>query len=85
MSGVRKPPVPFGINGRSISGSVVPPMNTEKKTMRVQMGPESGDVRTATISVSTSEQRIYEKEPQAQATIKGNLSKQLSSVMVTEI
>lgn len=60
-------------------------MNTEKKTMRVQMGPESGDVRTATISVSTSEQRIYEKEPQAQATIKGNLSKQLSSVMVTEI
>lgn len=24
ISGVRKPPVPFGSNGRSISGSVVP-------------------------------------------------------------
>uniref|UniRef100_A0A1L8DKU6 Protein kinase domain-containing protein n=1 Tax=Nyssomyia neivai TaxID=330878 RepID=A0A1L8DKU6_9DIPT len=60
--GIRKPPVPFGINGRSISGSVVP-TGSEKKSMRLQVGPDPNDVRTATFSVSTPEQRTFDKEP----------------------
>ncbi|XP_059612085.1 serine-rich adhesin for platelets isoform X2 [Phlebotomus argentipes] len=62
--GIRKPPVPFGINGRSISGSVVPSATgSEKKSMRLQVGPDPSDVRTATFSVSTPEQRTFDKEP----------------------
>ncbi|XP_055678940.1 uncharacterized protein LOC129787408 isoform X3 [Lutzomyia longipalpis] len=62
--GIRKPPVPFGINGRSISGSVVPSATgSEKKSMRLQVGPDPNDVRTATFSVSTPEQRTFDREP----------------------
>ncbi|XP_055696921.1 serine-rich adhesin for platelets isoform X3 [Phlebotomus papatasi] len=62
--GIRKPPVPFGINGRSISGSVVPSATgSEKKSMRLQVGPDPSDMRTATFSVSTPEQKTFEREP----------------------
>lgn len=63
-TGIRKPPVPFGINGRSISGSVVPSATgSEKKSMRLQVGPDPSDMRTATFSVSTPEQKTFEREP----------------------
>lgn len=70
---MRKPPVPFGLNGRSVSGSVVPsassPMATsaaDRRTLRLQMGADPADVRTATLSVSTPEQRTFERsEPLA--------------------
>ncbi|GAB0094181.1 mucin-5AC [Sergentomyia squamirostris] len=62
--GIRKPPVPFGMNGRSISGSVVPSATAnDKKSMRLQVGPDPSDMRTATFSVSTPEQRIFDREP----------------------
>lgn len=64
--GVRKPPVPFGMNGRSVSGSVVPsstPGLLNDRKMKVQVGPD--DIRTATYSVSTPEQRMFENEPLA--------------------
>lgn len=65
--GVRKPPVPFGMNGRSISGSVVPSPTSaskpERRSVRLQMGADPNDIRTATVSVSSPEQRTYEQEP----------------------
>lgn len=65
--GVRKPPVPFGLNGRSISGSVVPSPTAaskpERRSVRLQMGTDPTDIRTATVSVSTPEQRTFEQEP----------------------
>lgn len=62
--GVRKPPVPFGVNGRSVSGSVVPstsaPMTAhDRRTLRVQIGSDPADMRTATLSVSTPEERTF--------------------------
>lgn len=64
MLGIRKPPVPFGLNGRSVSGSVVPsssvPMG-DRKTLRVQMGADPNDVRLATLSVSTPEQKTFDR------------------------
>lgn len=65
--GVRKPPVPFGMNGRSISGSVVPSSTAaskpERRSVRLQMGADPTDIRTATVSVSSPEQRTYDQEP----------------------
>lgn len=66
--GVRKPPVPFGMNGRSISGSVVPSPTAsaskpERRSVRLQMGADPNDIRTATVSVSSPEQRTYDQEP----------------------
>lgn len=66
--GVRKPPVPFGLNGRSVSGSVVPSSTAapkpERRSVRLQMGADpSTDIRTATISVSSPEQNSYDQEP----------------------
>lgn len=66
FSGVRKPPVPFGLNGRSVSGSVVPSSSgsmADRKSMRLQIGPEPTDVRTATLSVSTPEHKTFDREP----------------------
>lgn len=62
--GVRKPPVPFGLNGRSVSGSVVPSSSVpmaDRKTLRVQMGADPNDVRLATLSVSTPEQKTFDR------------------------
>lgn len=51
------------MNGRSVSGSVVPsassPMTGDRKTLRVQVGSDPADVRTATLSVSTPEQKTF--------------------------
>lgn len=66
--GVRKPPVPFGLNGRSVSGSVVPSSTAtaskpERRSVRLQVSADPTDIRTATISVSSPEQRSYDQEP----------------------
>lgn len=64
-AGVRKPPVPFGLNGRSVSGSVVPSSTAgDRKSLRLQVGPEPTDMKTATVSVSTPEQRTFERGDQ---------------------
>lgn len=64
FQGIRKPPVPFGLNGRSVSGSVVPSSSVpmaDRKTLRVQMGTDPNDVRLATLSVSTPEQKTFDR------------------------
>lgn len=64
--GVRKPPVPFGISGRSVSGSVVPSSTAgptvERKSVRLQVGPDPSNYRTATLSVSSPEQSTFNQE-----------------------
>lgn len=65
FEGVRKPPVPFGLNGRSVSGSVVPSstlgLHGDMK-MRLKVGPDPTDIRTANFSVSSPEHHLYDKD-----------------------
>lgn len=80
--GVRKPPVPFGLNGRSVSGSVVPSSSIaaakpERRSVRLQMGADPTDIRTATVSVSTPEQRTYDQEPFANMSSKRKIINKL--------
>lgn len=81
--GVRKPPVPFGLNGRSVSGSVVPSSTAaskpERRSVRLQMGADPTDIRTATVSVSSPEQRTYEQEPFA------NMSSKRKSILLMNL
>ncbi|KAG4075968.1 hypothetical protein HA402_003794 [Bradysia odoriphaga] len=70
--GVRKPPVPFGLNGRSVSGSVVPSSSSaskpERRSVRLQMGSDPTDIRTATVSVSTVAVGTLTETPESNTT-----------------
>jgi hypothetical protein len=59
---VRKPPVPFGANGRSMSQNVAG-ISGERKTMRLQVSADPKDIRTANFSISTPEQKLFDREP----------------------
>lgn len=57
--------MPFGINGRSVSGSVVP-LPTQgllsDRKLRLQVGSDPTEMRTATVSVSSPEQQVFDVE-----------------------
>lgn len=61
LTGVRKPPVPFGLNGRSVSGSVVPTpsSNIERKLLRPQSGSESSCDTLYPLNSNKSSYLIY--------------------------
>ncbi|XP_044742368.1 probable serine/threonine-protein kinase MARK-C [Chrysoperla carnea] len=63
---IRKPPVPFGVSGRSASGGIAnlvsplsPPGHDNKRQFKLQVGPE---MRTATVQVTTPEDTKYIQE-----------------------
>lgn len=59
ISGVRKPPVPFGINGRSVSGSVVPsstPGIDRKPNFHVSTPPAMYE-RESPLSIHTAKRK----------------------------
>lgn len=56
QSGVRKPPVPFGANGRSISGSVVP-SSTANRNMSTPPDPKQFE-RDSPLSIYNSKRKL---------------------------
>lgn len=60
--GVRKPPVPFGANGRSVSGSVVPsstlgPNNVNRPILTPPVDPRFNE-RESPLSIYNSRRKI---------------------------
>lgn len=66
LSGIRKPPVPFGANGRSISGSVVPPSGNVIKPVRapeVTPKPDVGGVKTSRAEIVLKSNTLPRRKP----------------------
>jgi hypothetical protein len=59
--GIRKPPLAFGANGRSMSQNVGG-LSNERKTMRLQVSADPKDIRTANFSISTPEQKLFNRD-----------------------
>lgn len=68
LSGIRKPPVPFGSNGRSISGSVVPPATSTNviKPVRAPEGPKpdlGSGVKTSRAEIVLKSNTLPRRKP----------------------
>lgn len=72
--GIRKPPVPFGVNGRSSSGGVVSSssgsITSDRKPVRLQLGSDPSNLRMATAYATTPDQKIFDREPLSSVTPK---------------
>lgn len=90
LAGIRKPPVPFGANGRSISGSVVPPA-TSGNIIKPVRAPEpnrtdvsSGGVKTSRAEIVLKSNTLPRRKPgktEIQLDVKTDTSPQASNPM----
>lgn len=79
---IRKPPVPFGVGGRSASGGIaslispISPPSDGKRLLKLQVGPE---MRTASVQVTTPEDIKYITDANEEDTKKSSLEVSLKS------